>query len=130
MKEEGGYEIVLKSLDHYKRRLRTMGDSPELKDAAAMFAAALQQEARKTVPIIDQTAEKVKACLSEVQPAASLEEDVPFIKKALTCYLSDIRKAQDTGYEYFVSLVGDLQIAVRDIGAIEAAQGRIAEYAE
>ena len=27
LKDEGGYEIVLKSLRHYKNRLRTMGNS-------------------------------------------------------------------------------------------------------
>ncbi len=37
LKDEGGYEIVLKSLQHYKKRLRSIEDSPELKEAAAMF---------------------------------------------------------------------------------------------
>ncbi len=31
LKDEGGYEIVLKSLNHYKKRLRTIGNSPELR---------------------------------------------------------------------------------------------------
>ena len=32
--DEGGYEIILKSLRHYKNRLKTMGSSPEIKNAA------------------------------------------------------------------------------------------------
>jgi len=36
LKDEGGYEIVLKSLRHYKNRLKTIGNSPELKDAACL----------------------------------------------------------------------------------------------
>jgi len=38
LKDEGGYEIVSRSLAHYKKRLRTISESPELKEAAAMFA--------------------------------------------------------------------------------------------
>ena len=52
LKNEGGYEIVLKSLSHYKKRLQTIGNSPELKEAAAMFAPVLQQQAVKTIPKI------------------------------------------------------------------------------
>ena len=38
LKDEGGYEIVLKSLTHYKKRLQTNHQSPELKEASSMFA--------------------------------------------------------------------------------------------
>ena len=31
LKDEGGYEIILKSLNHYKNRLKTLSESPELK---------------------------------------------------------------------------------------------------
>ena len=37
LKEEGGYEIILRSLVHYKKRLMTIGKSPEIKDSAGMF---------------------------------------------------------------------------------------------
>ena len=47
LKEEGGYEIILRSLNHYKKRLQTIHASPELKEAAAMFAPVLQSQARK-----------------------------------------------------------------------------------
>jgi len=50
LKDEGGYEIVLKSLKHYKNRLKTLGNSPELKDAGAMFGPVLYQQAMKTIP--------------------------------------------------------------------------------
>ncbi|MDE0267409.1 MAG: hypothetical protein OXK17_10450 [Thaumarchaeota archaeon] len=56
LKEEGGYKIILKSLNHYKRRLSTLSESPELKGAAGMFASVLQQQAAKTIPEIDVTA--------------------------------------------------------------------------
>jgi hypothetical protein len=47
LKEEGGYEIILKSLTHYKKELQTIHASPEVKEAAAMFAPVLQSQAKK-----------------------------------------------------------------------------------
>jgi len=47
LKSEGGYEIILKSLEHNKKRLRTIGNSPERKDAAAMFASVVKTEPEK-----------------------------------------------------------------------------------
>jgi len=67
LKDEGGYEIILKSLRHYKNRLKTIGTSPELKDAAAMFAPVLNQQAMKTIPKIDEVIQKVQDNLGDVQ---------------------------------------------------------------
>ena len=130
LKDEGGYEIILKSLNHYKKRLKTIGNSPELKDSAAMFAAALQQEARKTIPKIDETIIKIKESLSGNQSISSLEENLEFIKKSLACYQSDIKKAQDTKYEYFLNLVGDISRAKEDIAILENAQKKIGKFSE
>ena len=129
LKEEGGYEIVLKALNHYKKRLRTIGNSPELKDSAAMFASVLQQEAMKTIPKIDNAIQKIKECLTDDCPINSLTEDVAFFQKALMCYESDIQKAQDTGHEYFVKLV-QLEFAKNDIDTIKDAQNRIGQYSD
>ena len=127
-KDEGGYEIILKSLNHYKKRLKTIGNSPELKDSAAMFASILQQEAMKTLPKIEGVIKKINDCLSGIQPVDSLIQDIPFFQKALECYDSDIKKAQNTGYKYFVDLIGDLSIAKDDIDIIKNAQGKINQF--
>ena len=63
LKDEGGYQIVLKSLHHYKKRLRTLQNSPELKNAAAMFGPVLVQQAAKTVPKIDEMVQIIQDCL-------------------------------------------------------------------
>ena len=114
LKNEGGYEIVLKSLGHYKKRLQTIGNSPELKEAAAMFAPVLQQQAVKIVPQIDVTVSKIQDALSDSIPVDSLADDVPLIQKALECYQSDIEKAETTGHEYFQKLLGDITRAKQD----------------
>ena len=130
LSDEGGYEIVLKSLRHYKNRLKTIGNSPELKDAAAMFASVLHQQARKTVPKIDEVIQKIQDNLTNSQLTNSLSEEVPFLEKALQCYEADIHKAQDTGHEYFVKLVGDMVEAKNDLEVIKTALEKIKQYSE
>lgn len=129
-KDEGGYEIILKSLNHYKNRLKTLNNSPELKESAAMFASVLNQQARKRVPEINEMIKKIQECLNDNQPVKNLEGDIPFLKKALECYQSDIHKAEDTGYEYFVKLVGDMEQARKDLEIIKNALKKIGQYVE
>ena len=125
LKNEGGYEIVLKSLSHYKKRLQTIGNSPELKEAAAMFAPVLQQQAVKIVPQIDVTVSKIQDALSDSIPVDSLADDVPLMQKALECYQSDIEKAETTGHEYFQKLLGDITRAKQDSTIIAQAIDKI-----
>ena len=125
LKDEGGYEIILKSFAHYKKRLQTIGSSPELKEAAAMFAPVLQQQAVKIVPQIDVTVSKIQDALSDSIPVDSLADDVPLIQKALECYQSDIEKAETTGHEYFQKLLGDITRAKQDSAIIAQAIDKI-----
>ena len=129
-KDEGGYEIILKSLNHYKNRLKTLNESPELKDSAAMFASVLNQQARKIVPEIDKTIEKIYSNLDTIKNVNNLQEDIPFLEKALACYESDIHKAEDTGYEYFVNLVGDMIQGREDLKIIKIALKKLKQYSE
>jgi hypothetical protein len=128
LKDEGGYEIVLKSLAHYKKRLQTIGNSPELKEAAAMFAPVLQQQAAKTIPKIDETSSKIQDVLSDTKPIDSLRDDIPFLQRALECYQSDIDKAENTGHEYFQKLVGDLPAAAKDSTNLVTALNKIKQF--
>jgi hypothetical protein len=128
LKDEGGYEIILKSLNHYKKRLKTIGISPELKDSAAMFASILQQEATKTIPKIDEIIKRIQEGLSDNKSLNSLSDDSPFLIKALLCYEADIKKAQDTGHEYFLKLVGDLPSIKNDLEIIKEALNKINQF--
>ncbi len=128
LKDEGGYEIVLKSLRHYKNRLKTISNSPELKNAAGMFASVLNQQAMKTIPKIDEVIQKIQNNLGDIQSVSKLSEDVPFLEKALLCYEADIHKAEDIGHEYFVKLVGDMVEARNDLETIKIALDKIKQY--
>jgi len=128
LKDEGGYEIVLKSLNHYENRLKTMHDSPELKNAAAMFASVLNQQAVKTIPEINKVIQKIHDNITEIKLINSLIEDIPLLEKALSCYYSDICKAEDTGHEYFVKLIGNMQESRKDKETIKIALKKINQY--
>lgn len=130
IKDEGGYEIIIKSLVHYKKRLKTFNNSPEIKDAAAMFASVLNQQAMKTIPKIEETIEKIKNNLDDSQSINKLTEDRLFLEKALTCYKADIQKAKDTGHEYFMKLIGDIKKAEEDLTSIKTAIEKINQYSE
>ena len=127
-KDEGGYEIVLKSLNHYKNRLKTLNKSPELKEAAAMFAPVLNQQAMKTIPKIDEVTKKIQDSLNNIESINNLQEEIPFLEKALACYESDIHKAENTGYEYFTTLIGDMVQAKKDLKIIKIALEKINQF--
>ena len=128
LKEEGGYDIVLRSLNHYKKRLMTVDKSPEIKDSAAMFGGILKQAAMKTIPQIDEITQKIQNSLSEPQLVTTLNENIAFLEKALTSYETDITKAQDTGHEYYLNLVGDLPTVKNDLELIKIAKSKIRQF--
>ena len=130
LKDEGGYEIILKSLNHYKNRLKTLNESPELKDGGGTFGSILNMQARKTVPKINEVIEKIQSSLSDVQILKELEEEKQFLEKALSCYESDINKAEDAGNEYFVKLVGDMVQGRKDLETIKTALDKINNFSD
>jgi hypothetical protein len=111
-------------------RLKTLNDSPELKESAAMFASVLNQQARKIVPKINEVIEKIYSGLNNIEDMNALEEEKRFLEKALSCYESDIHKAEDTGHEYFVKLVGDMEQGRKDLKTIKIALEKINNFSE
>ena len=130
LKEKGGYKIILKSLIHYKKRLQTIHASPELKEAAAMFAPVLQSQAKKRIPIIEETQIKIEKFLLGTISSEILEESLEILEKALECRKSDIEKAESIPDEYFIKLLGDIQESKKDIEQINNALVKIKEYSE
>lgn len=128
LKEEGGYEIILRALAHYKKRLLRIDKSPELRDSAAMFGGILRQAAIKTIPTIDEVAKEIQASLINPQESNTLSQHVSILEKALTSYETDIQKAQDTGHEYYLSLIGDLSKSKNDLELIKIARLKINQF--
>ena len=130
LKEEGGYTIILKSLAHYKKRLQTIHASPEVKQAAAMFAPVLQSQAKKRIPMIEETKTSIEKFLLDSKGNELSEQDLEMLQKSLECRKSDIEKAESTSEEYFVKLVGNTEEAKKDIEFINKALTKIKEYSE
>jgi len=128
LKEEGGYEIILRALTHYKKRLLRIDKSPELKDSAAMFGGILRQAAIKTIPVIDEVTKEIKTSLINQLESNTLSRHIPILEKALTSYGTDIQKAQDTGHEYYLSLIGDLSKVKNDLELIKTAHLKINQF--
>ena len=130
LKEEGGYQIILKSLTHYKKRLQTIHASPELKEAAAMFAPVLQSQAKKRIPMIENAIDKIEMFLLDSTTSELVKQELEILEKALECRKSDIEKAENTANEYFIKLLGEIQESKKDIGPINNALKKIKEYLE
>jgi hypothetical protein len=128
LKDEGGYEIILRALIHYKKRLRTVDKSPEIKDSAAMFGGILRLAAMKAIPKINEIIQKIQQGLPDAHSVNSLKEDIPFLDKALTSYETDIQKAQDTGHEYYLKLIGDLASVKNDLELVKTAKSKITQF--
>ena len=128
LKDEGGYEIILRSLIHYKKRLMTVDKSPEIKDSAAMFGGILKQAAMKTIPKINEITEKIQESLPHAHLVNTLNENIPFLEKALSSYETDIQKAQDTGHEYYLNLIGDFASVKGDLESIRVAKSKINQF--
>ena len=130
LKDEGGYEIILKSLTHYKNRLKTLSGSPEIKDSPGMFSSVLNEQARKTVPKISEVVKKIHSGLQSTKDMMELRDEKEFLERALSCYESDIHKAEDIGHEYYIRLVGDMIQGRRDLETIKTALAKINNFSD
>jgi hypothetical protein len=82
----------------------------------------------KTLPKIDEITKKIQESLPESQLVNTLNENIPFLEKALLSYEADILKAQDTGHEYYLKLVGDLASVKNDLDLIKIAKSKINQF--
>lgn len=127
LKEEGGYEIILRALGHYRKRLKSIGRSPELKDAP-MFAQIVIQEASKTGPLIDPAISKLKNALANPETLNDLQSDIPLYEKALICYQSDIKKAQNESEKFYLELLSGNPAAITDYANITMTLEKINQF--
>lgn len=125
LKEEGGYALVLRSLRHYKKRLRNVDKAPEIKDAP-MFAQIVKHEAMKVYPLIDGVMSKISEGLQNPDALKTLESDLPIFEKALNCYESDIQKIETN--PFYSELISDKTMASSDYPNIKPALQKIAEF--
>ena len=125
LKDEGGYELILRSLHHYKKRLRNIRKSPEIKDAP-MFAQIIEQEAMKSYKTTESIIAKINDGLQNPESLKSLESDLSTIEKALNCYQSDIQKIDSDSF--YSELIQDKNTAGKDLPKRTQALQKITAY--
>ncbi len=127
LRDEGGYKIVLKALEHYKKRLRSIASSPELQDNH-MFKQVVEQEAMKIYPKIGALITILPQFLENNDHLEKIENNVSLISKALESYKVDIGKAKNSTDVYYAKLVDLSQISENDISLIENAIEKIQKH--
>jgi len=129
LKDEDGYKIILRSLEHYKKRLRLIESSPELAESGS-FSQIILQEAMKMYPKVNALIIRIPQCLDNSEQLNLLENEIPLFQKALESYKSDIHKAQNSQHEYYQKLVDLSNISKNEIALIEGAIQKVQFYSE
>lgn len=125
LRDEGGYELVLRSLKHYKKRLKNIRKSPEIKDAP-MFATIIEQEAIKTFQGADSLILKINEALLKPELLQTLESELPLMQKAMECYFSDIQKVGSDSF--YSELILDKTTALQDLKSIQDSLQKLGAY--
>lgn len=125
LRDEGGYELVLRSLKHYKKRLKNIRKSPEIKDAP-MFATIIEQEAIKAFQGADSLILKINEALLKPEMLQTLESELPLMQKAMECYFSDIQKVGSDSF--YSELILDKTTALQDLKSIQDSLQKLGAY--
>ena len=125
LRDEGGYELILRSLKHYKKRLKNIRKSPEIKDAP-MFATIIEQEAIKAFQGADLLILKINEALLKPEMLQTLESELPLMQKAMECYFSDIQKVGSDSF--YSELILDKMTALQDLKSIQDSLQKLGAY--
>lgn len=88
----GGYKIVLKALQHYKKRVENIGNDPQLVDVPMNLRTLVVEEGKKTSKKIEVVIKILNVGVKDPKIIDQLQFEIPVLEKALTCYHSDIEK--------------------------------------
>jgi len=128
IRDEGGFELIMRALNHYNRRLRRISDSPELAGAGAALGSVLQSESARVAPRLKSIANRLRAGLTDPSELAALERDIEIIEKAMVCYRSDSQRAADGLHGYYAALVEGNEHYRRDMSVLDSSVERLKRY--
>ena len=126
IKNEGGYEILIRSLKHYKKRLRNIASTPELQDAP-MFRQVVEQEAMKTYPHIDVLIKKINQSLINTEKLLDLKQDISLLEKSLNSYFSDLQKSMKENNAFYSNLIVNVDCE-DELNKVKIALEKIKEF--
>lgn len=129
IRDEGGFEVIMRALNHYNKRLNHIADTPELAQAGAVFGTILQSESAKASSKLKPLANKLRAGLTDPDILATLHDDIEIMEKAMRCYKADCQKAtQDI--PYYTEMLGKNMHVQDDVQMLDKYINRLKQYSE
>jgi len=122
-----GNGIVLRALDHYRRRVANVGSDPQIRDVPSL-RMLLVEEGKKTAEKVPLVIKIINAGLENPKLIEQVEFEVPLIEKALNCYKSDIEKIVNTMEERYTYLFDEPKNLQEDLPLIKEALVKIKQF--
>ncbi|MFB5610203.1 MAG: hypothetical protein ACE5R3_03095 [Nitrosopumilaceae archaeon] len=123
-----GYNIVLKALNHYRKRVSTVGNDPQLQESAMNLRMLVAEEGKKTAQKVDVVIKIINAGKNDPKMMNQVEFEVPLIEKALNCYKVDIEKIGETMHERYLELFDEPKNLQFDLPLIDEALQEIKKF--
>jgi len=124
---EGGHGIVLRALDHYRRRVANVGSDPQIRDVPSLRILVVD-EGKKTAEKVPLVIKIINAGLDNPKLIEQVEFEVPLIEKALNCYKSDIEKIVNTMVERYTYLFDEPKNLQEELPLIKEALVKIKQF--
>ena len=123
-----GHNIVLKALNHYRKRVSTVGNDPQLQESAMNLRMLVAEEGKKTAQKVDVVIKIINTGKNDPKMMNQVEFEVPLIEKALTCYKVDIEKIGETMHERYLELFDEPKNLQFDLPLIDEALQEIKKF--
>ncbi len=124
---ERGHGIVLRALDHYRRRVANVGSDPQIRDVPSLRMLVVE-EGKKTAEKVPLVIKIINAGLDNPKLIEQVEFEVPLIEKALNCYKADIEKIVNTMEERYTYLFDEPKNLQEDLPLIKEALVKIKQF--
>ena len=124
----GGHNIVLRALNHYKKRVETVGNDPQLKDTPINLRSLIVDEGKKTSEQVRMLIKIISAGLKDPKLINQVQFQVPLIQKALKCYNVDIEKIVKNMQDRYLDLFDEPKNLQDDLPLIQDALKEINKF--
>jgi len=124
---EGGHGIVLRALNHYRRRVANVGSDPQIQGVPSI-RMLVAEEGKKTAEKVPLVIKIINAGLDHPKLIEQVEFEVPLIEKALNCYKADIEKIVNTMEERYTYLFDEPKNLQDDLPLIKEALVKIKQF--
>lgn len=123
----GGHNIVLRALNHYKKRVENIGSDPHVQENPTLRIVVVE-EGKKTSAKVGVIIKIINAGINNPKLIDQVQFDVPIMEKALKCYQSDIEKIANTMQERYSDIFDEPKKLQDDLPLIKDALSKIKQF--